>query len=96
MVLALLLIGLAAAYTCRADGPTFTDVEAGLLGVTDSSVAWGDCDGDGDLDALVAGNAGTVGVFSRVYRNDAGAFILRPTPSCPESRWGRPPGSITI
>ncbi|MBE7561330.1 VCBS repeat-containing protein [bacterium] len=75
-VLALLLIGLAAAYTCRADGPTFTDVEAGLLGVTDSSVAWGDCDGDGDLDALVAGNAGTVGVFSRVYRNDAGAFIL--------------------
>ena len=37
-------------------GGTFTDIiNAGLEGVSFSSVAWGDYDGDGDLDILLTG-----------------------------------------
>lgn len=36
------------------------------------TVAWGDLDGDGDLDLIVAGS----GTFVRVYRNDGGHFTL--------------------
>ena len=51
----------------------FTDISAGLLGVQDGSVSWGDYDGDLDLDILVTGsNAGTL--ISKVYRNDFGTF----------------------
>ena len=34
---------------------TFTDIAAGLTGVSGSSVAWGDYDNDGDLDILLTG-----------------------------------------
>jgi uncharacterized repeat protein (TIGR01451 family) len=53
-------------------GWAFTDIGAGLMGVYDGSVAWGDYDNDGDLDILLAG-----GLFfgPRVYRNDGGSFI---------------------
>ena len=34
---------------------TFSDISAGLTGVTQSSAAWGDYDNDGDLDILLAG-----------------------------------------
>jgi tetratricopeptide (TPR) repeat protein len=36
------------------------------------TIAWGDIDGDGDLDAIVAGS----GTFVRVYRNDGDRFTL--------------------
>jgi tetratricopeptide (TPR) repeat protein len=36
------------------------------------TVAWGDLDGDGDLDLIVSGS----GTFIRVYRNDGGHFTL--------------------
>jgi hypothetical protein len=55
----------------RNDGSgVFTDVNAGLVGVCDSAVAWGDYDNDGDLDILVAGSARFP--TSRIYRNDGG------------------------
>ncbi|MDO8834678.1 MAG: VCBS repeat-containing protein, partial [Vicinamibacterales bacterium] len=58
----------------RNDGGSFVDIAAGLEGVRDSSVAWGDYDNDGDLDILLTGE-GASGYVSRVYRNDGGSFV---------------------
>ena len=55
------------------DNGTFTDIEAGLSGVRNPAVAWGDYDNDGDLDILLTGEASS-GNISKVYRNDAGVF----------------------
>jgi predicted nucleotidyltransferase len=60
-------------YENNGDG-TFSDIVAGLVGVTYSSVAWGDYDGDGDLDILLTGLNFTYQPISRIYRNDAGTF----------------------
>jgi hypothetical protein len=59
----------------RNDAGTFTDIQAGLTGVTawQYSLAWGDYDGDDDLDILLAGYSPD-GSSSKVYRNDAGTF----------------------
>jgi len=58
----------------RNDGGAFTDIGAGVSGVSFGSVAWGDYDNDGDLDILLTGDSGS-GLISRVYRNDgAGVF----------------------
>jgi concanavalin A-like lectin/glucanase superfamily protein/VCBS repeat protein/type IX secretion system substrate protein len=55
----------------------FTDINAGLTGVGNSSAKWGDYDNDGDLDILitgVTGNPSNYNPISRIYRNDAGLF----------------------
>src|SRR6266508_4426535 len=55
-------------------GGSFSDVNAGLPGVNNSSVAWGDYDNDGRLDILLAGSRST-GNIARVYRNNGnGSF----------------------
>jgi len=54
-------------------GDAFTDIAAGLPGVSDSAVAWGDYDNDGDLDILLTGYTSS-GYIARVYRNDGGTF----------------------
>ncbi|NOR45588.1 MAG: hypothetical protein GQ534_08400 [Candidatus Delongbacteria bacterium] len=51
----------------------FLDINAGLQGVDDSSVAWGDYDNDGDLDILLTGSTGS-GNISKIYQNNDGAF----------------------
>ena len=43
---------------------------AGLTGVADSSVAWGDYDNDGDLDILLTGADGGGGPVAKLYRNE--------------------------
>jgi uncharacterized repeat protein (TIGR01451 family) len=62
-----------AAQVYRNDSGSFTEIGAGLAGVSGSSAAWGDYDDDGDLDILLAGYTGSEDV-SRVYRNDDGSF----------------------
>ncbi len=61
----------------------FVAVNAGLPDIgSDGAVAWGDYDGDGDLDALIAGN-----YSCRIFNNDAGTFTdinagLPPVSNC--------------
>jgi hypothetical protein len=62
--------------TIKDGGGSFTDLGAGLPGVRNSCVAWGDYDNDGDLDILLTGDTGS-GFISCVYRN------LEPTPRTP-------------
>jgi hypothetical protein len=58
----------------RNDSGVFTDIGAALLaGVSDSSVAWGDYDNDGDLDILLTGYTGSISI-GKIYRNDSGIF----------------------
>ena len=60
----------------------FGDVGAGIAGVIDASLAWGDFDNDGDLDLLVTGFNGSSPV-TWVYRNET------PFPnSIPSAPWG--------
>jgi uncharacterized repeat protein (TIGR01451 family) len=55
-------------------GGAFTDINAGLPGLSFGAVAWGDYDIDGDLDLLLAGSS-TVGRIARIYINGGGTFV---------------------
>jgi hypothetical protein len=56
----------------------FTDAGIHLPSVNDGSVAWGDCDNDGDLDLLLTGQT-DFGDVSRIYRNDGGGSFAQIT-----------------
>jgi len=58
----------------RNDNGNFIDTNAGLLGLSGSSVAWGDYDNDGDLDILMTGWDGSTR-NAKIYRNDDTSFI---------------------
>ncbi len=58
----------------RNDNGSFTDIVAGLPGMSGASLNWGDYDNDGDLDLLAAGYNGT-SHLSIIYRNDNGSFV---------------------
>jgi hypothetical protein len=75
----------------RNDGGVLTNTPIWQSEESDSSlsVAWGDYDGDGDLD-LATGNAGgglggRVGEVNRLYRNDGGALTTRSVWTTPQS-----------
>ena len=56
------------------DGGTFTDISAGLIGVRDASVSWGDYDNDGDLDILLTGVNSAYFNVTKLYQNVNGTF----------------------
>jgi hypothetical protein len=65
--------GPASKVYCNDGGGAFTDIAAGLTGVRNSSVGWGDYDTDGDLDILLTGwELDDITPVSTVYRNDGG------------------------
>lgn len=53
---------------------TFSEVNAGLIGVFNSSATWGDYNNDGKLDILLAGNTGWQNV-ARVYANNGNSIF---------------------
>ncbi len=53
---------------------SYIDVPLGALSAGSSDLAWGDADGDGDLDLAVGTDGETV-----IFRNDAGALVLTDT-----------------
>ena len=63
-------------------GGTFTDSGIALLGLSRATAAWGDFDGDGDLDLAMTGveNSGafTGPTRTRIYRNDGAIFAVVP------------------
>ncbi len=58
---------------------SFVDINAGLGGILDGSVAWGDFDNDGDLDILAGGKDAAEEVSTTLYENQGGAFVIFPT-----------------
>ncbi|HOX57256.1 MAG TPA: FG-GAP-like repeat-containing protein [Candidatus Paceibacterota bacterium] len=63
----------------RNTGAGFTNINAGLPGVSCSSVAWGDYDNDGRLDILITGTNAILGRISKIWRNQT------PTQNAPPS-----------
>ncbi len=58
--------------------PPFVNIIAGLPGISDSSIAWGDYDNDGRLDILMTGTTnylnGESGAIAQVWRNTGNGF----------------------
>lgn len=70
----------------RNDGnDAFTAVSVPFIGVHYASLAWGDYDGDGDLDLAISGVTCDYQPITRIYRNNC------PTPDTPPS----PPTNLT-
>ncbi len=58
------------------DEGTFIDIDAGIKGVKDGSLEWGDYDNDEDLDLLITGETFDAGSISLIYTNNEGSFEL--------------------
>ncbi len=60
----------------RNDCGIFVDIHPSLVQVSGSAVAWGDYDGDGDLNLIISGFRDTDSTFhANIYRNGNGTFV---------------------
>lgn len=57
-------------------GTAFVDSGIVVPGLSRATAAWGDFDGDGDLDLAMTGLDGSGIPVTRIYRNDGGTFTL--------------------
>lgn len=73
---------------------TFTDINAGLLGISHSSIEWADFDGDNDLDLLITGaytinDSSSDGFVASIYLNEGeDVFSLSNNTSLTSSHYG--------
>jgi hypothetical protein len=68
------LVSAAVAQVWRNTGSGFTNINAGLPGVAQGSVAWGDYDNDGRLDILLCGTNTSAGPITQIWRNSGSGF----------------------
>ncbi|MDD2230167.1 MAG: FG-GAP-like repeat-containing protein [Candidatus Cloacimonetes bacterium] len=59
----------------RNDQGVLTDIDANLLAVGNSSVAWGDFDNDGWLDIALSGRTNSNEIVTKIYQNNTGSFV---------------------
>ena len=88
----------------HSDGPVgpggqwqFTDINAGLQGVHEGNIVWGDYDNDGDLDIALNGKYNFCGVdcVTKIYRNNLGSdtSVVNTVPNAPTSLLANVSGS---
>ena len=53
---------------------SFVDINAGLPGVSKSSVTWGDYDNDMDMDVLISGETTSGQIITKLFNNDSSVF----------------------
>jgi len=71
----------------RNDDGRFFDIEADLVGVGSSALAWGDYDADSDLDLAVSGSGEGGTKSTRVYRNDGNGVFTDINAGLPGVCW---------
>jgi predicted nucleotidyltransferase len=68
------LITLTFVFAAFLNAQVFIDVNAGLTGISNSYIAWGDYDNDSDLDILMCGQTTSGTPVTKIYNNDNGSF----------------------
>lgn len=73
-VIGIFIITMLISYSSFVSAQSFVDINAGLTGVSNSSVTWGDYDNDMDMDILISGETASGSIVTKLYDNDSGVF----------------------